>query len=198
MSRGRTSLFYASIATFAPCREFLLVLRYEISWTDYFPVGLLAAGCFSVALVTNRLARGSIGNEALVRQRSADLRHQIEVNRPVIRDITGPAVLVVDADDIVRLANPEAERLLGRAGLQGNRLADPRACAEPGGEWRDARGIARQHSPGSRGMRSNAAARTGGRNGRRNLMFLEDSGKLRLQAQQAKRRARSPGPPTSP
>ncbi len=187
VSGGRTSLFYASLATFALFVENTYwVLQYEIGWTDYFPVGLLAAGCFAVALITNRLAKRLITNESLVRRRSEDLRNQIEINRLVIRDMPS-GVLVVDADGAVRLANPEAERLLGRFGVHGQRLADLSPTLDAAAErWRVYGGSGRvQAEIGGRGVHARllvAAGQTGGEM----LVFLEDASKLRVQAQQVK------------
>lgn len=187
LSGGRNSLFYAALATFALFVENTYwVLQYEIGWTDYFPVGLLSAGCFTVALVTNRLAKRLIANETLVRQRSADLRNQIEINRLVIRDMPN-GVLVVDAAGTVRQANPEAERLLGRRGLAGCKLAE----AAPGLEalaqrWRAAGGAARaQIQAAGHDVYVRPLNPAGGAEDEL-LLFLEDAGKLKVQAQQVK------------
>jgi two-component system sensor histidine kinase PilS (NtrC family) len=187
VSGGRTSLFYASLATFALFVENTYwVLQYEIGWTDYFPVGLLAAGCFAVALVTNRLAKRLITNETLVRQRSEDLRNQIEINRLVIRDMPS-GVLVVDADGAVRLANPEAERLLGRAGVHGQRLLDlAPALDQTARRWRVDGGSGRaQVDIAGRGVHARLLIAAGEASGEL-LIYLEDASKLRVQAQQVK------------
>ncbi|MBL8383727.1 MAG: PAS domain-containing protein [Burkholderiales bacterium] len=187
LSGGRTSLFYASIATFALFVENTYwVLQYEIGWTDYFPVGMLAAGCFAVALVTNRLGKRLIANEALVRQRSEDLRNQIAINRLVIRDMPS-GVLVVDADGKVRLANPEAERLVGRSGLNGLAL-DQLAPALEQAHRRllESTGSGRaQIAIDGRGMHARLL-RASGEHGGEVLIFLDDAVRLRAQAQQEK------------
>ena len=187
VSGGRMALFFAALATFALFVENTYwVLHYEVGLTDYFPVGLLAAGCFTVALITNRLAKRLIANEALVRQRSTDLRNQLEINRLVIRDMPG-GVLVIDPEGTVRLANPEAERLLGRGGVQGMPLdALAPALDAAGRRWRDARGQARsQVELNGRGVQVRLLNPSGGTQGEL-LMFLEDSSKLKVQAQQVK------------
>ncbi len=187
VSGGRTSLFYAALATFALFVENTYwVLQYEIGWTDYFPVGLLAAGCFTVALVTNRLAKRLIANEDLVRQRSADLHNQIEINRLIIRDMPS-GVLVVDSGGAVRLANREAERLLGRSAVQGQMLAAMAPeLAEAGSRWRQHGGAGRAHlEVAGRSMYMRLLNAVGGAGGEL-LMFLEDASKLKVQAQQVK------------
>ena len=187
VSGGRVSLFYAALATFALFAENTYwVVQYEIGWTDYFPVGLLAAGCFTVALVTNRLAKRLIANEDLVRQRSADLRNQIEINRLVVRDMPS-GVLVIDGAGAVRLANPEAERLLGHSGVHGRDLAAlAPALAAAGFNWRDGGAVGRsQLDIGGRNVHVRLLNAAGGADGAL-LMFLEDASKLKVQAQQVK------------
>ena len=187
LSGGRVSLFYAALATFALFVENTYwVVQYEIGWTDYFPVGLLAAGCFTVALVTNRLAKRLIANEDLVRRRSADLRNQIEINRLVVRDMPS-GVLVVDGDGAVRLANPEAERLIGHAGMHGRDLATlAPTLARAGLGWRESGAGGRaQLEIAGRDVQVRLLNAAGGADGAL-LMFLEDASKLKVQAQQVK------------
>lgn len=184
---GRMSLFYASLATFGLFAENTYwVLRYDIGISDYFQTGLLAAGCFVVAIVTNRLAKRLIANEALVRQRSADLRGQMEINRLVIRDMPS-GVLVVDAAGLVNLANPEAERLLGRDRAAGLPLASLAPALDAiGRRWRSQHGAGRlQADVGGHQVYVRLVDAARGAGGEM-VMFLEDAAKLREQAQQVK------------
>ena len=64
VSRGRMSMFFAALATFALLVENTYwVFQYEIGLTDFFPVGLMAMACFVVSFVTNRLAKRLVANE---------------------------------------------------------------------------------------------------------------------------------------
>jgi two-component system sensor histidine kinase PilS (NtrC family) len=187
VSRGRTSLFFAALATFALLVENTIwVLRYDIGHADYLPVGLMAGGCFAVALVTNRLAKRLIANEELVRLRSADLRNQLEINRLVLRDMPS-GVLVIDTGGTVRLANPEAQRLLGGEWLGGQellRLAPELDMARL--RWKQASGPTYpQITIGGRELQVRMLEATGGAEGEM-LIFLEDSSKMKQQAQQLK------------
>ena len=187
VSRGRMSMFFAALATFALLVENTYwVLQYEIGLTDYLPVGLMAAACFAVALVTNRLAKRLVANEELVRLKSADLRNQLEINRLVIRDMPS-GVLAIDAHGRVRLANPEAERLLGQVALTGQSLATlAPALHRLEQRWRMASGPARpQISIDGREVQVRLLEAAGGEQGEL-LIFLEDSSKLKEQAQQLK------------
>ena len=187
VSRGRMSMFFAALATFALLVENTWwVLHFETGLTDYFPSGLMAAGCFAVSLVTNRLARRLVLNEELVRKRSADLRNQLEINRLVIRDMPS-GVLAVTADGRVSLANPEAERLLGQLALTGRPLRELAAgLADAAARWRSSSGPLRsalQLAGREVQIRMHDAASE--EHGDL-LIFLEDANKLREHAQQAK------------
>ena len=187
VSRGRTSLFFAALATFGLMVENTIwVLQYDIGHADYLPVGLMAGGCFAVALITNRLAKRLIANEDLVRRRSADLRNQLEINRLVLRDMPS-GVLVIDAEGMVRLANPEAQRLLGGAWLGGQSLARLAPELENARRrWKDASGPTYPHtSVGGRELQLRMLEASGGAEGEM-LIFLEDASKMKQQAQQVK------------
>ncbi len=187
VSRGRTSLFFAALATFALLVENTVwVLQYDIGHADYLPVGLMAGVCFAVALVTNRLAKRLTANEELARVRSADLRNQLEINRLVLRDMPS-GVLVIDTEGTVRLANPEAQRLLGGAWLGGQALAR----LAPGLEearlrWKQARGPTYPHTTvAGRELQLRMLEASGGAEGEM-LIFMEDASKMKEQAQQLK------------
>jgi len=187
VSRGRTSLFFAALATFALLVENTIwVLQYDIGHADYLPVGLMAGGCFAVALITNRLAKRLIANEDLVRKRSADLRNQLEINRLVLRDMPS-GVLVIDAGGTVRLANPEAQRLLGGSWLGGQSLARLAPELENARQrWKHSSGPTYPHtSIDGRDLQLRMLEASGGAEGEM-LIFLEDASKMREQAQQVK------------
>lgn len=187
VSRGRMSLFFASLATFALLVENTWwVLQFDTGLTDYFPSGLMAAGCFAVSLVTNRLARRLVLNEELVRKRSADLRNQLEINRLVIRDMPS-GVLAVTADGRVSLSNPEAERLLGQSSVTGRPLRElAGGLADAVTRWRSVSGPA---APSLRLAGREVQIRLHDAAGEERgdlVIFLEDTNKLREHAQQAK------------
>lgn len=187
VSRGRMSMFFAALATFALLVENTYwVLQYEIGVTDYVPTGLMAAACFVVALVTNRLARRLVANEDLVQRRSADLRNQLEINRLVIRDMPS-GVIALDADGTVRLANPEAERMLGQRSIVGQplgRLAP--ALHQAVARWRFASGPALPQIALAGGEAQVRMLDAAGGDQDELLIFLEDASRLREQSQQLK------------
>ncbi len=187
VSRGRTSLFFAALATFALLVENTFwVLQYDIGHADYLPVGMMAGGCFAVAVITNRLAKRLIANEELVRLRSADLRNQLEINRLVLRDMPS-GVLVIDAEGTVRLANPEAQRLLGGAWLGGRALSSLAPGLEEARQrWKDSSGPTHPHTTvAGRELQLRMLEASGGAEGEM-LIFMEDASKMKEQAQQLK------------
>ena len=73
--------------------------------------GLSGSGFFAVALLANQLALRLAREEQLVKSSQQVARMQTQVNELVIEALTD-GVLVIDANGIVRSANPAARRLL--------------------------------------------------------------------------------------
>ena len=114
VGQGRLVLFYAALATVAILIEQgwrILMLGAPVG--DLFRAGVTSIAYFGSAITASLLARRALTNEALARARGAELDEQLSVNRQIIEDMDD-GVLVVDGDGIVRHANPQAERLLGR------------------------------------------------------------------------------------
>lgn len=122
VSRERTVLFHAALAT-------VLVLA-ENAWryigdgtpADFFQVGMACAGFFVIAIVARLLARRAQANESLAARRGAELASQQAINERIIRDMQD-GVIVLDTDGRIRHANPRASELLGRALPEGALLA---------------------------------------------------------------------------
>jgi len=113
ISRGKITLFFASLATLAA----LLQHSYEVltqgaDVAQYVQAGLLSTAYFAVAWVSHTLAKYAIASEKLAALRGVDLANMAEANRLVIQDMPD-GVLVVDERGMVRQYNPSAERLLG-------------------------------------------------------------------------------------
>ena len=115
ISRGRMTLFFASLATIGVLlEETYLMLQADINPVQYVQAGLLSVGYFAIAWLAHMLARYTVESEQLARQRGIDLANMAQVNQLVIQDMQD-GVLVVDGDGRVRQGNFQAERLLGRA-----------------------------------------------------------------------------------
>jgi two-component system sensor histidine kinase PilS (NtrC family) len=115
----RLTFLYAALATIALLLEqSYWVLEHDAPTTTYLQPGLLAIGYFATAGVTSWLAARVAANERLARQRGRELATQTRVNQLVIEDMHD-GVLVLDRAGRVVQHNPQAQQLLGAAGLLG-------------------------------------------------------------------------------
>lgn len=113
ISRGRLTLFYASLATIAVLLEHTVqVLYFHGNTTEYVQAGLLSIGYFTTAWVAHTLARYLVATERLIAQREIDLANMAEVSQLVIQDMQD-GVLVVDEHGVIRQHNARAEGMLG-------------------------------------------------------------------------------------
>ncbi|MGH8663444.1 MAG: histidine kinase dimerization/phospho-acceptor domain-containing protein, partial [Burkholderiales bacterium] len=113
ISRGRLTLFYASLASIAVLLQHTYqVLASDAAGSQYIQAGFLSTGFFATAWVAHVLASYTVQSERLAAQREVDLANMAEVNQLVIRDMdTG--VVVIDAEGRIRSRNAKAESLLG-------------------------------------------------------------------------------------
>jgi two-component system, NtrC family, sensor histidine kinase PilS len=189
VGQGRLVLFYAAVASIALlCEQTYWVLAFDADGASYAPASMLSIGFFACAWATHQLARRTIVNEELARQRGAALARQMRINQLVIEDMQD-GVLVIDARGRVRQHNPQAERLLGSSASQGTLLADylPELAAAVT-SWRDyggpATGDARVPANGNQ-LRTRFVL-TGSEEDNDVVVFLEDMSKMQEQAQQLK------------
>jgi two-component system sensor histidine kinase PilS (NtrC family) len=79
---------------------------------NYPAAGILSAVIFAMALATRPLGRRIQASEALARQRGVDLQNLSELNEYIVQHLR-ESIIVVDADNKIRLSNASATRLLG-------------------------------------------------------------------------------------
>ena len=79
------------------------------------PAALVSGACFVTAALINRLAVRLAAQEALARQRGADLRSQLAITQLVISELP-QGVVVLDAQGRVRTMNRSAQQILGATG----------------------------------------------------------------------------------
>ncbi|MBU2677631.1 MAG: PAS domain-containing protein [Gammaproteobacteria bacterium] len=105
----------AAIATFAILGEQAFAHFSGLDTTANFPAaGILGAIIFAMALAAQPLARRIQASEALARKFGIDLQNVSELNEYIVQHLR-ESIVVVDADDTVRLINSSAIQLLGAA-----------------------------------------------------------------------------------
>lgn len=189
VGQGRLVLFYASLASIAVlCEQTYWVLTFDAGTSSYAPAGMLSIGFFACAWATHQLARRTIVNEELARQRGVALARQIRINQLVIEDMQD-GVLVIDSRGRVRQHNPQAERLLGSSASRGTSLADylPELAAAVK-NWRDYGGPATGDArvPANGNVLRTRFVLAGAQEDNDVVVFLEDMSTVQVQAQQLK------------
>ena len=183
----RLALLYAALAAISLLLEQgYWVLSDDQPVANYFQPGLLALGGFAIAGVTSYLAQNVAASESLARERGRALETQLRINQLVIADMQD-GVLVLDRAGRVVQHNPQAQRLLGEAALQGAELARllP-GFAERWQAWRggDASAARAELELRGRGLRLRLME-TGAAEDLA-VLFVEDTTRSRAEAQQLK------------
>jgi len=103
----------AAIATFAILGQQTYSQFTSIEPATNFPAaGILSAIVFVMALAAQPLARRIQASEALARKFGVDLQNISELNEYIVQHLR-ESIVVVDADDTIRLINSSATQLLG-------------------------------------------------------------------------------------
>ena len=188
---GRTSILFAAIASIAVLAEQIYA---ELSGTlapYYTQAGILGATLFATAFLAHVLSRRIRESEALAAQRGVDLANLAQLNQHVIQRMQS-GIIVVDANNQIRLMNESAWYMLGLPALGGTtskslRLVSPE-LAEQLTAWREnilseakifrASGSNTDLLPSMTALGSDERAGT--------LIFLEDTARMAQQAQQMK------------
>lgn len=205
ISRGRMVFFNAAVAALAVLYEQThQLLFYNAPFSDFFQSGLLAASYFAIAALGYTLAKYASGAEQIAQERGVDLANLAQINALVIRDMQD-GFLVVDAYGIIRQHNTKCEALVGGIsgdGAQSLNDAVPQ-LAQFYKDWQNDR---TQIFPVIRSSRTQKEIQVrfvaiGGavdddnaanpKSGTKILLsptviFLEDAGRMRAQAQQLK------------
>lgn len=188
VGQGRLVLFYAAIATWSVLFEQLYrTLINDFDAAGFFQAGVFSIGFFAVAISARLLARRVLTNEELARRRGVDLKNQMLISQRVIEEMQD-GVLVLSEDGWVKQHNPRAERLLGLHGAPEGVLEHYSSeLAQGFASWRSsaADNATIVRVPAS-GMQLRARFVPTESSERDVLVFLEDMGRLREQAQQLK------------
>jgi two-component system sensor histidine kinase PilS (NtrC family) len=106
-------VIFAALAALAVLGEQFFSQLAGVSDTGNFPAaGILGAIIFAIATAVGPLARRIQMSEALARQRGVDLANLSELNEYIVQHLR-ESIVVVDADNDIRLINASAAQLLG-------------------------------------------------------------------------------------
>ena len=113
ITRGRLVFFHAAIAAIAILLEQTFQMwRYDAGVQDFVQAGITSAAFFATAGLASKLARYARTSEEIAEERKIDLANLSQINELVIRDMQD-GILVVDGSGRIRQHNPRATQLLG-------------------------------------------------------------------------------------
>jgi two-component system sensor histidine kinase PilS (NtrC family) len=190
ITRGRLAYFYAATASLAVLLEQTFQLwRHDAGPQDFVQAGLTAGAFFATAGLASALARYARTSEQIAEERKIDLANLSQINEIVIRDMQD-GILVVDAQGRIRQHNPRAMQLLG--GLPQGRwplLAEyaPEIAQLLDGWRKGAEPMFMQlRTPRAGGELQVHFVPIGSGDPAPTVVFIEDVGRMRGQAQQMK------------
>src|SRR5688572_29539594 len=116
--RQRLALMFAAVATLAVLvQQTLTTLAARGDASDFASAGIIGALIFIVTLGVGPLARNLRESEERVRQREVDVANLAELNQFIVQHLR-ESILVVDANDTIRLINESAALLLQGKSVQ--------------------------------------------------------------------------------
>jgi len=190
ITRGRLVFFHSAVAALAILLEQAFQMwRYDAPASDFVQSGLTSMALFATAGLGWTLARYARTSETIAEQRTIDLANMSQINELVIRDMQD-GFLVVDPEGTIRQSNPRAVQLLGPL-PQGRRplLAEySPEIARLMDSWRRGPEVtyAPFRTPRSASELAVHFVPIGGGETPPTVVFVEDVGRLRAQAQQMK------------
>ncbi len=102
-------------------QTFVSALSAYSSSADFFVAGLTGLSLFAITLLALPMAHRLRESEARVQQRDLDVANLSELNEFIVQHLR-ESILVVDAEDRIRLINETASRLLKGEGVLGGEL----------------------------------------------------------------------------
>lgn len=190
IARGGVAFFHAAVASLALLVEQAFqVWRHEAPANDFVQAGLISMAFFATAGLGYTLARYARTSQQLAEARTIDLANLSQINELVIRDMQD-GILVVDSEGVIRQHNPRVLQLLGplhpgRRPLLEEYAPDVSRLLEDWRKGSDTTFMA------MRAPRNNTELQVhfvpiGGGESPPTVIFVEDAGRMRAQAQQLK------------
>ncbi|MDQ3026129.1 MAG: ATP-binding protein [Pseudomonadota bacterium] len=190
ITRGRLAYFYAASAAVAVLLEQTFQLwRHDAGPQDFVQAGLTSGAFLATAGLASALARYARTSEQIAEERKLDLANLSQINEIVIRDMQD-GILVVDAQGRIRQHNPRAMQLLGALPVgRWPLLADyaPEIAGLLEGWRKGSEGTFMQlRTPRVAGELQVHFVPIGSGDPAPAVVFVEDVGRMRAQAQQMK------------
>jgi len=190
ITRGRLAFLYAALASLAVLVEQTIqVLRFDTGAHEFVQAGLTSAAFFATAALASALARYAQTSEQIAEARKIDLANLSQINELVIRDMQD-GILVVDSEGRIRQHNPRAVQLLGtlptgRQAAIGEYAPEISALLDA---WHkgSATTFMQLRGPRLAGELQVHFVPIGSGNPAPTVVFVEDVGRMRQQAQQMK------------
>ena len=189
------SAVLATVATFTILGEQLHTQLSNVGSAPNWPAaGILSGIVLATAFAVQPLARRIAASEELARRFGVDLKNLSELNQYIVQHLR-ESIVVIDADDSLRLINSSATRLLGVQGVVAGTplamLCEP--LAHHIAAWRDDHSLS-SHPEFTLPVEGNSLRLTAhlaplGRDGQRAgpiLIFLEDQSLMNARVQQSK------------
>jgi two-component system sensor histidine kinase PilS (NtrC family) len=191
ITRGRLAYFHAATAALAVLLEQTFQLwRNDAGPQEFLQAGITAGAFFATAGLASALARYARTSEQIAAERGVDLANLSQINEIVIRDMQD-GILVVDGDGRIRQNNPRAIQLLGPLplGRWPNLVDYAPEIARLLGSWREGKTettFMQLRTPRAAGELQVHFVPIGGGNPSPIVVFVEDVGRMRAQAQHMK------------
>lgn len=186
VGQGRLTLFYAAVAAIGVLgQEVLQGFLTGLDPSDLFLAGVLSGGFFVTAGTVRALARRLLANEELAKRRGVALRRQMQLSEAVIT-LMQDGVLVVASSGLVQQANPRAKDLIGGESDSLSDISDD--LAESFSRWVRSGEINADCDFRARrsGLLLQARFVRVDGEGDDSLVFIEDQGQVRAEAQKVK------------
>ena len=189
ITRGRLAFFHAAIAALAVLAEQVLQMWRLESAQDFAQAAMTAVAFFATAGLASTLARYARTSEQIAAEQQIDLANLSRINELIIRDMQD-GILVVDRQGRIRQHNPRATQLLGP--LPGGRwpLLDDYApdIARLLSSWRQGSETTymQLRMPRGTGDLHVHFVPIGSADPAPTVVFIEDTARMRAQAQQMK------------
>ncbi|MEO5693574.1 MAG: ATP-binding protein [Usitatibacter sp.] len=190
ITRGRLAYFHAATASIAVLLEETFQLwQHDAGPQDFVQAGLTSFAFFATAGLASALARYARTSEQIAEARKIDLANLSQINELVIRDMQD-GILVVDEQGRIRQHNPRATQLLGPLPINRQPLVADFAPEIAGllEAWRKGSETTfmQLRTPRVAGELQVHFVPIGTGNPAPTVVFIEDVGRMRLQAQQLK------------